>query len=338
MCITVAACGAERSSDDVEAAPSSTTEETADGETGEGGEDAGEGDEDTSEDPADAAPTTTVGAPATTGAPEDVALSADFDGTSWEITHGELNEVVVPTQDNEEFVTLVFGGQSPPGFDVGVLTEHLVREAVQLELDELGVEVSDENRDTARDRLVSQVETLFPSEEDPNVEAQRLYDEVPYLSFLTEYQAAQDALTEELSEEADPADGVPCVRHILLEAEADADAAVERLDDGEDFAELATELSTGPSGPNGGDLGCAPTSNYVPEFAAAVDSAEVGAVVGPVETEFGWHVILVERFEVDGQTIAAERIRERLTGVDVEVDEAIGQWDTEQLAVVPPGL
>ncbi|MGI9597446.1 MAG: peptidylprolyl isomerase, partial [Acidimicrobiales bacterium] len=188
-----------------------------------------------------------------------------------------------------------------------------------------------------RVQLLAQVETLFPSAADPAAEAERLYDEVPYLPFLAEYQAGQNALSAVLAESAEPGEGNPCVRHILVETEAEGDDLVEQLDGGADFGELAVEFSTGPSGPNGGGLGCAPSANYVPEFAAAVDEAELGVVVGPVETQFGWHVIIVDRYEIDGRTIAGDLLRARLQSASVEIDENLGTWDPERLLVVPFG-
>ena len=62
-----------------------------------------------------------------------------------------------------------------------------------------------------------------------------------------------------------------------------------------DFAELAKEESTGPSGPNGGDLGWFAPERMVPPFSAAVADLENGAFSKePVQTQFGWHVILRE--------------------------------------------
>lgn len=86
-------------------------------------------------------------------------------------------------------------------------------------------------------------------------------------------------------------------RHILFEEtdEAAAKDAIKRLEDGEDFAELAKELSTGPSGPSGGDLGYFTKGRMVPEFSEAAFSTKPGEFTKkPVKTQFGWHVILVE--------------------------------------------
>lgn len=84
-------------------------------------------------------------------------------------------------------------------------------------------------------------------------------------------------------------------RHILLESEEEAREAIARLDAGEDFVELAQELSTGPSAGEGGDLGYFTEDVMVEPFARAAFALEVGAhSADPVETQFGWHVILVE--------------------------------------------
>ena len=79
--------------------------------------------------------------------------------------------------------------------------------------------------------------------------------------------------------------------HILVETEEEALAIVEELDGGADFATLAQERSTGPSGPNGGNLGWFGAGAMVPSFEEAAVSLEPGAVSEPVETQFGWHVI-----------------------------------------------
>ncbi|WIV50750.1 peptidylprolyl isomerase [Marivivens sp. LCG002] len=79
--------------------------------------------------------------------------------------------------------------------------------------------------------------------------------------------------------------------HILLASEEEAAAAKLRADSGEDFAELARQLSTGPSGPSGGDLGWFSEGMMVQEFQTAVEALEAGQVSDPVQTQFGWHII-----------------------------------------------
>lgn len=84
-------------------------------------------------------------------------------------------------------------------------------------------------------------------------------------------------------------------RHILVETEEEGIALIAELDGGADFVELAKEKSTGPSGPSGGDLGWFTPERMVPEFSNAVAALEDGAYSSsPVQSQFGWHVILRE--------------------------------------------
>ncbi len=84
-------------------------------------------------------------------------------------------------------------------------------------------------------------------------------------------------------------------RHILLKTEQDAKDVIAELDKGADFVELAKEKSTGPSAPNGGDLGFFNQTTMVKEFADAAFAMDVDTYSQtPVETQFGYHVIKVE--------------------------------------------
>lgn len=103
--------------------------------------------------------------------------------------------------------------------------------------------------------------------------------------------------------------------HILLESEEDALAAIEAIEGGADFAEVARERSTGPSGPRGGALGWFEAGQMVPPFQAAVEALEEGEVSDPVETQFGWHVIRLNGTRTAPPPAfeeAAEEIRSRL--------------------------
>ena len=80
--------------------------------------------------------------------------------------------------------------------------------------------------------------------------------------------------------------------HILLADEQTAISAIQKLKDGADFSELAQEISTGPSGPNGGDLGYFGRGAMVPAFEQAAFSLDTGSFTSsPVQSQFGWHVI-----------------------------------------------
>lgn len=79
--------------------------------------------------------------------------------------------------------------------------------------------------------------------------------------------------------------------HILVKTEDEAKAIKAELDKGADFDTLAKDKSTGPSGPNAGDLGWFSAGMMVKPFEDAVMTMKLGEVSGPVETEFGWHII-----------------------------------------------
>ena len=84
-------------------------------------------------------------------------------------------------------------------------------------------------------------------------------------------------------------------RHILLKTEADAKAVIKELDGGAVFSDVAKAKSTGPTGPEGGDLGWFKAGQMVPPFAQALTKMKKGTYSKqPVQTQFGWHVILLE--------------------------------------------
>lgn len=143
-----------------------------------------------------------------------------------------------------------------------------------------------------------------------------------------------------------------CSSHILLETEEEGRAALERALAGEDFADLAMELSTGPSAPGGGELGCAEAASYVSEFADATLTAPLGEPVGPVQTQFGWHVILVSERNVPSFEEAREILAAGLqadpialwedwwngviAAAEVTVEPEYGQWTIQMPYVTPP--
>jgi peptidyl-prolyl cis-trans isomerase C len=114
--------------------------------------------------------------------------------------------------------------------------------------------------------------------------------------FLANNQATDDELRAAYDEQAAGAAGEEFkARHILVETQGEATDIIAQLDDGADFAELAKEKSTGPSGPSGGDLGWFPPDRMVTEFSQAVQNLKDGEYSkDPVQTQFGWHVILRE--------------------------------------------
>jgi len=81
--------------------------------------------------------------------------------------------------------------------------------------------------------------------------------------------------------------------HILVKSEGVARELLEKVNAGESFAKLAGEYSECPSKKRGGELGWFGRGQMVREFEKAAFEGEKGAVVGPVKTDFGWHLIKV---------------------------------------------
>jgi len=136
---------------------------------------------------------------------------------------------------------------------------------------------------------------------------------------------------------------VVCASHILVETEEEANDVTARLESGEDFAVIAQEVSLDPgSGANGGDLGCNPPAGFVESFALATMEAEIDLPTAPVESEFGFHIIVVnQREEATPEVVRAALERDALVGAvdnwfvgvieaaEVTVDDEIGVWVTE---------
>ncbi len=114
--------------------------------------------------------------------------------------------------------------------------------------------------------------------------------------FLARNPASEDEVLAEYARQVELAPPLQFkARHILVETQSGANDLITELDEGADFVELAKTKSTGPSAPSGGDLGWFSPNQMVPPFSAAVAALEDGAYTKePVQTEFGWHVILRE--------------------------------------------
>lgn len=80
-------------------------------------------------------------------------------------------------------------------------------------------------------------------------------------------------------------------RHILVETEAQCNELKTEIEGGKDFADIAKEHSKCPSGRQGGDLGEFSKGQMVPEFDQVVFTGEIGTVHGPVQTQFGYHLL-----------------------------------------------
>lgn len=118
--------------------------------------------------------------------------------------------------------------------------------------------------------------------------------------------------------------------HLLVETEEEAVAAKERVDGGEDFADVARDVSTGPTGPQGGNLGWFGAGRMVAEFEQAVQELEAGEVSGPVQTQFGWHIIKLNDIRMQDQP-ELEMVRRQ---IEAQVRENVVE---ERLQVLASG-
>ena len=113
-------------------------------------------------------------------------------------------------------------------------------------------------------------------------------------------------------------------RHILLDEREQADRIITEIEDGGDFAELAREHSTGPSGDRGGDLDWFRAEDVVEPFADAVVELETEEyTTEPVQSDFGWHVILLEDVR-ETEPASFDDMRDELR--DRIVDEHIAEY------------
>jgi len=172
-------------------------------------------------------------------------------------------------------------------------------EAFEQALQQAGI-TEEELRGQLRDQLPVQKvqERVAGGAEASQEEVERFYEENKEAQFTTPEQR--------------------CARHILFNKDqrAKAEEVKGQLQNGADFAALAREYSQDPgSAEQGGDLGCLGQGETVPSFEEALFNAEQGEVVGPVETEFGYHVIEV--------TEIREQSTQPLEEVEAQISEQL---------------
>ncbi|MEM9466348.1 MAG: peptidylprolyl isomerase [Actinomycetota bacterium] len=237
------------------------------------------------------------------------------------------------------------------------ITGWLITHAVLDELDARGAAPTDEQRTRV-------LELAAQSDIDPDT---------VYGQSVIRLQTTLVALQEYADGEARSVDAADlpgpewiCSSHILLETLDDALDVITELNAGMAFADAAVEFSTGPSGPEGGDLGCSSVERLVPEFVDGARASGAGTVSPPVQSQFGWHVIEVRAIgelnaddfpELDAETIAVELINNEAfarqaindqtftdvldaaradVGAEGFVNEQFGVWSPERAFVAPP--
>jgi peptidyl-prolyl cis-trans isomerase C len=125
-----------------------------------------------------------------------------------------------------------------------------------------------------------------------------------------------------------------CVRHILFnkDQKQKADEVKQQLENGGDFAKLAKQYSQDPgSAEKGGDLGCLGKGETVPDFEEAAFGAEQGEIVGPVQTQFGYHLLEVTEIKPK-QTRSLEDVESQIRSqlATEKQSEEFSRWIEEQ--------
>ena len=173
-------------------------------------------------------------------------------------------------------------------------------------------------------------------------------------SAVQEALASDPAVLEEVWEEDQALLIEVCPRHILTATEEEADAARDRVLAGEDFSAVADEVSLDTFSA-GGELPCPSNpAAYVEPFATVTATAPVGEVTLPFETQFGWHIVVVDsrEFPQTYEEFAADATRwvpadviagawtnwrdDALGAAEIVVRSQIGTWFPQGDGILPP--
>ena len=284
-----------------------------------------------------------------------------------EITTAELDEAYQQRAEGPAAASELAADDSGAVEDdlqAGVLTNLIRTEVLRQAAEERDIEVTDEDIAQQRELLVEQAggeEALQDVIDSANVSDEELRanlrDQVVQNKITSQLADGVDDDAVEDAYENDPQGRYGPkveVRHILTEKRAQARDAIDRIESGEDFAEVASEVSVDPgSAENGGSLGEIGRGATVPPFEKAAFNANVGELVGPVKSDFGFHVLEVTdtapapdladveeqiRTELEAQS-GGQAFNEFITGfvadLEIQVDDQYGRWDESAVAVVP---
>jgi peptidyl-prolyl cis-trans isomerase C len=268
------------------------------------------------------------------GSPTGADVAATVDGT--EIPRSQVEAAVRELVDDPEDLDAEQRGSQVGPAQRAVLNVLIQAAIIGNAVADRGIEVTDEDAAAYRSQLVSD----FGSEE-ALLEAARGQAITP--SLLDEVFVYQEAGVQLLVRDLAGDDEVEIrtIRHILVGSEEEAQDVVDELDAGADFATLAAERSidTG-SAQRGGELPPTGPGSYVDGFEQAAWESPEGETVGPVESEFGWHVLeVVEIYEGPvsdapfpylSQRYEAElraELTPRFESVEVVLAPGMGRWD-----------
>ncbi|MBE6615510.1 MAG: hypothetical protein E7631_09430 [Ruminococcaceae bacterium] len=125
--------------------------------------------------------------------------------------------------------------------------------------------------------------------------------------------------------------------HILVDSEDKANELLAQIKAGDiTFEEAAAQHSSCPSGQNGGNLGDFGQGQMVPEFENACAAMEVGEISAPVQTQFGFHLILLNKKEEGGEMSFDEVKADLMNALKEEKQQAAYQSKVNQLKILYP--
>jgi len=208
-------------------------------------------------------------------------------------------------------------------FTAFILNQDLDYELVRQEVAKRKLQVTPDDKDQAKQTVVQQVNGQDTFGAFPKWYQDKLVSRFADVIVLAKsFGGVDDAKAQDYYNTHKDQFVQACVSHILVDT-PDAAAAIEqRLAKGEDFAAIAKTDSKDPgSGAKGGDVGCFfKDAQLVPEFLNAAFSQPVGKVGPPVQSQFGFHIILVRSRDVAPYDQAKQ-----------DVQQAMGQGGGQQL-------
>lgn len=304
------------------------------------------------------------------------------------ITVSELNRELKAVKGNKDYLDSVEAelgrrGESALGAGEGTFGSVFVAETLtrRIYLELVHQEVERRGLRPSKEKLAEARQSLAQSPDDEKLLAKF---PKPYVDELARASAEVTVLRENLTNDVSDADvqkfydenpqffEQTCARQIVTggyqveppippemeaQAKATADDIKRRLDAGGDFAAIATAESKDPrTAPQGGDLGCVASNGFPPEVAASVEGTELGKVAGPVRTDQGFYLVLVQSRQKQPIEEVAAQIREflerqsgdpldafltkALADAEISVNPRYGTFDRsgERPAVVPPDV
>ncbi|MDQ1487995.1 MAG: peptidyl-prolyl cis-trans isomerase [Actinomycetota bacterium] len=289
-------------------------------------------------------------------------------GDALKIDRSEFDKELKALVDNKQ-LQLQSGGNGlsgagkktvDPRLAAGWLTAVIYDKLITHEFDRRHLKVTADDTDAAKSQLATQFGKAEVADAFPTWFQKRLVDRnaraVAVRGALSGLDFSEASLHKYFDAHKDEF-GQNCVSHILVKTKPEADAVLARLKAGEDFAAVAKAVSidTG-SGTKGGDLGCNPKGVFVPEFDTAASELPIGQLSDPVQTQYGFHIILVKErkpatfdsareqakaaLNAESQGAFRQFLQEAVTTAKVTVDRRYGTFEppgtNQPPEVIPP--